>query len=370
MGDDTSMMRAGIVGAGFMAATHARAVRSAGGTVVAAVASVPEGRERAVRVTGAVHGLGTVEELLNRSDVDVVHVCTPNMTHEGFALAAIENGKHVVCEKPLATTASAAHRLVAAVAEHGTVGTVPFVYRFHPMVREMRDRVAAGVLGIPSVVHGSYLQDWLADASATNWRVDATQGGRSRAFADIGSHWFDLFEFILGDPVQALSAQLSTVVERRGDGHPVDTEDAASVQFRTRAGLLGVAVIAQVAAGRRNRLHLEISGTSSSLGFDQERAEELWVGRADAALDVRRDPALLSEDAARLSFLPPGHPQGYQDAFNAFVADSYATMRGSQRPGLPTFADGHRASIICDAVLRSGDEHGAWIEIDQPQDGG
>lgn len=364
------MARAGIIGAGFMAATHARAVRSAGGAVVAAVASTPEGSRRAAEVTGAGEGLDSVEALLSRSDIDVVHVCTPNSTHEAFGLAAIEAGKHVVCEKPLATNATAAERLVTDAAAHGRVGTVPFVYRFHPMVREMHARVASGALGVPSLVHGSYLQDWLADASTSNWRVDAAEGGRSRAFADIGSHWFDLLEFVLGDPVQALSAQLSTVIAQRGDGDPVDTEDAASVQFRTRDGLLGVAVIGQVAAGRRNRLQLEISGTDTSLGFDQERAEELWVGRADAALDVRRDAALLSDAAARLSFLPPGHPQGYQDAFNAFIADSYATIAGSEHPGLPTFADGHRAAVICEAVLRSNDERGAWIELDQPHAGG
>lgn len=362
-----SSMRAGIIGVGFMGSTHARAIRAAGGRVVAAVAATAEGARRAAHATSADEGLASVDQLLSRTDIDVVHICTPNSTHETLSVRALSAGKHIVCEKPIATTSESARRIVDAARAAKRVGTVPFVYRFHPMAREMRARVTRGELGSPSVIHGSYLQDWLASASANNWRVNADAGGASRAFADIGSHWFDLFEFISGDRVARVSARLSTVIAERQGQVDITTEDAASVQFTTERGTLGTVVISQVAAGRKNRLHLELSGTDSSFAFDQESPERLWVGRQDESVDLVRDPAALSPDAARLSFLPSGHPQGYQDAFNAFVTDSYAVMQGSRDEGVPLLASGLRAAELCEAVLTSNERDGAWITAPPPQ---
>ena len=148
-------------------------------------------------------------------DIDVVHVCTPNNTHLDVTLKALEAGKHVVCEKPLATSVQDAAGLHAAALEAGLVGAVPFVYRYHPMVRELRTRIAAGDAGVITSLHGSYLQDWLAGADDQNWRVDDTTGGPSRTFADIGSHWCDLTEFVTGDRIAAISAQLQAIQKLR-----------------------------------------------------------------------------------------------------------------------------------------------------------
>ena len=142
-------------------------------------------------------------------DVDVVHLCVPNHLHAPLATMAFEHGKHVICEKPLTLDGESADELLAAQRAAGTVGAVPFVYRFHPMVRELRARIAADELGRLHLVHGTYLQDWLADAGDTDWRLDPAAGGRSRAFADIGSHWFDLVEFVTGERVTHLSAKFS-----------------------------------------------------------------------------------------------------------------------------------------------------------------
>jgi len=342
-----------------MGATHARAIRASGGYVAVLVTNDSRRSAAAGNALRAEEATTDLAAVLADETIDVVHVCTPNSTHADIASAALAVGKPVVCEKPLATSGDVAAALARQADDRQVTTAVPFVYRFHPMVREMRARVRAGQLGRLSVAHGSYLQDWLAGPDADNWRVDPAAGGRSRAFADIGSHWCDLFEFVTGDLITEVSAQVRTVFPQRG-GRPVHTEDAASVHLRTRSGLLGTMVISQTAAGRKNRLHLEVSGSDSSLAFDQEDSERLWIGRRDGSITAQRDPATLDPSAAGYAFLPAGHPQGYQDCFNAFVADAHAAVSGMVPDGLPTFADGARAARLCDAVLQSAHEAGAW----------
>ncbi|WP_460436255.1 Gfo/Idh/MocA family protein [Angustibacter speluncae] len=352
--------RVGIVGTGFMARVHARAALVSGADLVGVVGSSPASGAGAAAALGARRGYADLDQLLAEADVDVVHVCTPNDTHAPFALQVLASGRAVVCEKPLATTLADAQAMHEAAS--GCTATVPFVYRFHPMVREARARVAAGEAGRVSSLHGSYLQDWLASGSDENWRVDPARGGLSRAFGDIGSHWCDLMEFVTGDRIAQLSARTSTVLPRRG-GREVSTEDVVTVQFETAAGVLGTLVVSQVAAGRKNRLHLEVNGTDTSFAFDQEQPELLWAGRRAGSQLLVRDPDAASPDAARLSRLPSGHAQGYQDCFDAFVADTYAALAGAEPEGLPRFADGARSAAVVDAVLRSATSAGAWTEV-------
>ncbi|WP_184919784.1 Gfo/Idh/MocA family protein [Saccharothrix ecbatanensis] len=356
-------LRVAVVGAGFMGRVHAEAARRAGAAVVAAVASTPEAADHAARTVGAERGYPDLDALLAEAGADVVHVCTPNARHAEAVEAALAAGAHVICEKPLSTSAVQADALTAAALAAGRVGTVPFVYRFHPMVRELRARLASGEAGVVSTVTGGYLQDWLAGPNDDDWRVDSAVGGPSRAFADIGSHWCDLFEFVTGDRIHRLSAQTATV-QARPRPSVTPTEDAAVVQFTTAAGVLGTLVVSQVAAGRKNRLHLEVSGTESSFAFDQEDPERLWVGRRDGNRVLVRDPSTLSPSAAKYARLPAGHAQGYQDCFDAFVADTYRAVRGEDRPdGLPTFADGLRATRITEAVLLSAASAGEWTTV-------
>ncbi|MEU4680372.1 Gfo/Idh/MocA family oxidoreductase [Micromonospora sp. NPDC023737] len=353
-------LRVALVGAGFMGQVHAEAARRAGASVVGVVASRPERAAAAARATGADEGYRDLAALLDQAEIDVLHVCTPNTSHAPVVAAALAAGVHVICEKPLATGSADAVALVEAAA--GRVAAVPFVYRFHPMVRELRARLAAGEAGHLSSVTGGYLQDWLSRPSDDDWRVDSALGGPSRAFADIGSHWCDLFEFATGDRISRLSAR-TAVVHERAPGNRTPTEDLAAVHFTTTAGLVGTLVVSQVAAGRKNRLQLEISGTEASFGFDQEDPERLWIGRRDGGQTLLRDPATLHPSAARYVRLPAGHAQGYQDCFDAFVADTYRAVRGEVPDGLPTFTDGLRAVRITDAVLASAAEDGAWTQV-------
>ncbi|WP_309102359.1 Gfo/Idh/MocA family oxidoreductase [Microbacterium sp.] len=358
------MIRAGILGGGFMARVHRTASRDAGAELRAVATSSASGGRIAALALGAERAEADSEALLDAADIDVVHICTPNATHADLALRAFAAGKHVVCEKPLATTASDAKRLVDAAAEHGLVGAVPFVYRYHPMVREARSRMQRGDVGELLTLDCSYLQDWMLLPSDDDWRVQASSGGASRAFADIGSHLCDLIEFVIGERIRALSARTRRVFAERA-GRAVDTEDIVAVLIETQSGALGTLLISQMAAGRKNALTLELHGSKQSLRFEQERPEELWVGSRAQSQLLLRDPSTADADSARLQRVPAGHAMGYQDAFNGFMADVYAAIAGEEPEGLPTFADGHRAAVLTEAVLDSAAHDGRWMEVSQ-----
>ncbi len=379
-------IRVAVIGTGMIAGVHARAARAAGAEVVGVLGRTPSRSEQVAAQLDVPRGYASLDEVIADAP-DVVHVCTPNDQHHPQSLAVIRAGINVVCEKPLAISAEQAAELVAAADEAGVVATVPFVYRYHPVVREIRARIAAGELGRLLAVHGHYLQDWMLDEDASSWRVDAGAGGVSRAFADIGSHWCDLVEFVTGDPFAAVSAATDIVYPTRpaasgpsfsgspdpdpvadaGQRAEVTTEDTAVATFRTGTGRIGNVVVSQVAAGRKNRLWFEVDGTLGSAAFDQEQPEAAWFGNERGAQIVVRDPSLGFPDQRRLAVVPAGHPQGYLDAFAAFVADTYAAVRAegdrSAWPeGLPTFADGARAASVIEAVVASAAD-GTWRPV-------
>lgn len=354
-------VRAGFIGGGFMAAVHTRAARAARAELVALASSSPERASRAAADLGVARAEPDARALAAASDLDVVHVCSPNARHAEHALAAIAGGHHVVCEKPIATTVEDALRMTEAAASAGVVGAVPFVYRYHPMVRQARALVADGAVGSILTVDGAYLQDWLVDADDQNWRTDVAAGGASRAFADIGSHLCDLIEFVTGDRIARLTARTRTVYADRG-GAPVANEDVVALVVEFAGGALGTLLVSQLAPGRKNGLVFELHGTAQSVRFAQERPEELWLGRRAGSGLILRDPASDAPDSARLSAVPAGHPMGYQDAFTAFVTDAYAAMAGATPEGLPDLVDGLRAAQLTQAVLDSAAAGGAWIE--------
>ena len=361
----SAALRSGIIGTGFIGGVHARAVHAAGGTLTAVADSSPATAERGRERLRAGRAASSAQELIESDDVDVVHVCTPNHLHAPLAEQALAAGKHVVCEKPLATTLDEAQHLADLADKAGVVTAVPFVYRYYPTVREVRARIRAGEPGPLWLLHGSYLQDWLVGEGESNWRVDPALGGASRAFADIGVHWCDLMEFATGHRITSLTAALaSAYAQRRGpDGvAPVATEDGAALLFRTDQGATGSLVASQVSPGRKNRLWFSFDGTSASYSFDQELPDSLWVGGKHGNTTVHRSPELLSAEAGAYVTLPAGHPQGYQDSFNAFVADTYAAITGPAPEGSPTFSDGLRAAQITAAVLESARSR-SWVEV-------
>ncbi|MFT4042333.1 MAG: Gfo/Idh/MocA family oxidoreductase [Gordonia sp. (in: high G+C Gram-positive bacteria)] len=375
--DPSPPLRVAIIGTGMIAATHIRAARDAGGTVLGVLGSTPERSAAAAADLRVPVGYPDLDALLAEHP-DVVHICTPNDTHVSYALAVIGAGVHVVVEKPISVDLPGAQRLATAVAAAGVVATVPYVYRYHPIVREIRARRIAGELGEVALIHGSYLQDWLISPDASTWRIDPDRGGPSRAFADIGTHWCDLAEFVSGEQFTEVTAATTITYPTRPAGSlasfataagnlaervPVRTEDTASALLRTRRGITASTVISQVSGGRKNRLWLEIDGTAGSAVFDQEHPEVAWFGTDTGTTLAHRGEGNVSADQARLNRVPAGHSQGWTDAFAGFVADTYtAVATGTIPDGLPTVTDGLRSVQIIDAVLSSA-ATGSWTPI-------
>lgn len=390
-------IQAVIVGAGFIGSVHAAAVRGVGATVRGVVGSTPSRSAALAEEWNVPARYPDLAAVLADDAVDVVHICTPNALHADQAVAAMRAGKHVICEKPIATSIADAERLAAVSAETGRTLAVPYVYRYHPLVREIRARRMSGDFGAWQLLHGSYLQDWMLDTGTTNWRVDAARGGPSRAFADIGSHWCDLVEWVAGVRFHEVTARLGVTIPARPAGsgdtfspnsgtssepngpngpesgtngaapdglRPVSTEDVAAVLLRTADGVLGSLTVSQVSAGRKNRLWFELDGADGSAVFDQENPESVWLGDAEGARLLVRDPGRGSAEQRRLATLPPGHTQGYGDCFRAFVDDAYSAMAGHQVEGLPTAADGVRSAHLVDAVLRADDSL-AWTVVER-----
>lgn len=381
MTNGSARRRVAILGVGMIGDVHRRAALLAGAEIVGVLASSPERSAEVAAAWGVEQAYGSIDDVLT-GDAEIVHICTPNSSHVPYAVALMESGKHVLCEKPLGVGLADARHAAEVAERTGMVNTMPFAYRFHPMARELRARVQSPEFGRVNLMHGSYLQDWLLDPLATSWRVDPAAGGPSRAFGDIGSHWCDLVEWVTGDRIAELVSTTSITIKQRpaataasfsaarGEASLVDvtTEDSALIMFRTAKDVAGSAVISQLSAGRKNRLWVEIDGMHHSAVFDQELPEQLWLGEETGSRLLVRDPHQGSAEQRRLATLPAGHAQGYAQCFEAYVADSYAAVdayhgQGEVPDGLPTFADGARAAAICDAMLRSAASR-TWVAVE------
>lgn len=358
------MQKALIIGTGFMGGAHARAVRSAGHLVSGFVGTSQSKAEALADNFPGAAAFDNVVQALRATKPDVVHVCTPNFLHVEHSLHAIDFGANVICEKPIATNLDDAERLLGSTNENGVIGVVPFVYRFYAAVQEIRHRVATNEAGDLHLLHGSYLQDWLADSEETNWRVDSDKGGSSRAFADIGVHWCDLVEHISGHQITRVVATASKAHGQR-QGREVNTEDAVSVVFETNRGARGSLVVSQVSLGRKNRIWIEIDGEDASFTFDHDAPNTVLIGglTTSTLLDAGFEN-LEGPDARRLRTIPSGHPQGYLDAFTSLMSTAYRSFEsGVVDPMLPTFADGLRAVRLTEAVMQSA-QSGDWVELE------
>ncbi len=275
--------------------------------------------------------------------------------------------------------------LTLATSRPGQIAAVNYNVRFYPLCHEMRARVERGDLGRVHSVTGSYTQDWLLHPADYNWRVEADGGTNLRAVADIGTHWMDLAQFVVGRPIVSVLADLATVhPERRRPSGPAETfaganrttetlpvrittEDYAAVLLGFEDGARGSFHVSQVHAGRKNRLLLEVAGTEASMTWDSESPNRLWIGHRAASNEaLERDPALLSPLAAALCHYPGGHAEGFPDTFAQLFRAVYsaaATPEALRGPAAyPTFADGHREVRLCEAIARSA-RGGGWEPV-------
>lgn len=354
---------AAVVGIGFIGVVHVEALRRLGVQVHGVVGS---SHERAVvrsRELGLPPAYETFEAMLDDRRVDVVHITSPNHLHHQQAKAALAAGKHVVCEKPLTTTSVESADLVAAAERSGLVHAVNFNLRYYPVNQHARGLIAGGGLGDVRLATGRYLQDWLLDEDAWNWRLDADLGGRLRTVGDIGSHWMDMTTFLTGRRIESVMADLTTFIKTRR-GREVRTEDAATILLRYEGGARGAFAVSQMSAGRKNSFQYEIGGADSSVAWDQERPNELWIGHRGRPNEVLvRDPALMNELGRRATYLPGGHAEGFAETFKALYAAVYAAVAaGAPGGSYPTFADGHDSMLALDAIALSAQE-GRWVEV-------
>jgi predicted dehydrogenase len=379
-------VRVAVIGTGFAGGSHVEALRRVPGIEVVAVAGSSGERAQAAadRLQVPV-ATGDYRTLLDDAAIDAVHNCTPNDLHHEITAAALDAGKHVLAEKPLAMSSRETADLVARAERAGTVTGVCFNYRHYPLVAEARAMLADGRAGRPHLIRGAYLQDWLLDAADWNWRLQSERSGASRAIGDIGSHWMDLLQHVTGRRIARVYARLGRLHEKRlrpagptqtfdrGGGAgaepvAVDTEDFATVLFELDDGCPGVFTVSQVTPGKRNGLTFEIDAGAVSLAWDQELPNALHIGRRDRPNEVLvRDPALLSPAAAALAHYPAGHEEGWPDGLKNLVLDFYAGVRARRRgephdSSVATFADAHRITRAVEAILES-QRDGSWVDI-------
>ncbi|HEU4571800.1 MAG TPA: Gfo/Idh/MocA family oxidoreductase [Candidatus Limnocylindrales bacterium] len=376
---------AAVIGTGFIGTVHVEALRRIGVDVRGVLGSSPErGRERAA-LLGVRRAYDSLDELLADDSVQVVHVTSPNNLHVPQARAALEAGRHVVCEKPLAMTVEESAELVRAAASARVVNAVNFNIRFYPLHQHVREAIANGELGEVRFVTGHYLQDWLLLAGDWNWRLEPDKGGSLRAVGDIGSHWLDLMAFLTGQPIVSVLADLATFLEVRQQPRgpietfatersadtierPMETEDVASILLRFANGARGAVSVSQVSPGRKNSLVWEIDGSTSAAAWDSETPDHLWLGHRDRPNEIlMRNPALMHAAGRTAAALPGGHVEGFGDTFAALFRAVYADVAAgapSDRPLYATFADGHDEMLVGEAVATSARE-GRWTDVER-----
>lgn len=375
-----------VIGAGFMGPTHVEALRRLNINVVG-ILGVDEAESRqAAQKLGLGKAFADFAAVLADKQVQSVHITTPNRLHFEMARAALKAGKHVLCEKPLAMNSRESGELAALAQSTGRAAGVNYNMRFYPLNIEIRERIRRGDLGDILSVYGSYVQDWLLYPTDYNWRVLDKEGGQLRAIADIGTHWLDLMYAVTGLDVEAVCADLHTIhpvrqrplgevetfkgkVEQVAATVPVEiaTEDLGSVMLRFRGGARGHLWVSQATAGRKNCLRFEIAGSKAAAAWNGEKPNELWLGYRDHANEILlKDPGLVSDAARTATSFPGGHIEGYPDTFKqcfrAFY-DYIAAGDPTAPPPFPTFAEGHREVLLCEAILQSHQEQ-RWIEIE------
>ncbi|MFD7076384.1 Gfo/Idh/MocA family protein [Nocardioides sp. NPDC059952] len=389
MTEQKATLGVGMIGYAFMGAVHSHAWRSAHrffDLPLTPRMQVLCGRD-ATRVAEAATRFGWEEsvtdwrDVIARDDVDLVDVCTPGDTHAEIAIAALEAGKHVLCEKPLANSVAEAERMAAAAAvaaERGVRAMVGFTYRRVPAIALARKLVADGRLGELHHVRAQYLQDWLADPEAPlSWRLDKTKAG-SGALGDIGAHVIDLTQHITGDRILEVSGMLETFVKERpvaesssglsatagAERGPVTVDDAALFLARFAGGAVGSFEATRFATGRKNAIRIEINGSKGSLAFDFEDMNVLHFHDAtlpDTEGGFRRIVVTEPEHPWVAGWWPPGHGLGYEHGFTHQVVDLVQALGEGAEP-TPTFADGLQVQRVLAAVETSSDTR-TWQEI-------
>ena len=371
-------IRLGMVGGGrgaFIGAVHRIAARidDQYELVAGAFSSDPERSAASAADLGVARSYGSFAEMAAREarrkdGIEAVAIVTPNHMHAPVALQFLKRGIHVICDKPLTATLPEAKRLAKAAEASGVVFALTHNYTGYPMIRQAKAMVAAGDLGEIRLVQVEYAQDWLAepvDNKQADWRTDPARSGAGGSTGDIGTHAFNLANFVSGLTLAELSADLQSFVP----GRRVD--DNAHVLLRYTSGARGMLWCSQVAAGQENGLRLRIYGTRAGIEWEQENPNYLWVGPLGAPkYRLTRGGAGSGEAAARLTRIPAGHPEGYLEGFANIYAEAARAII-ARRDGtaldpataFPGLKEGLEGVAFVDACVRSSKRNAAWTGL-------
>jgi predicted dehydrogenase len=383
-------IRYGIVGLGFVGPHHVEAVRRLG--FVEIVAAAGANREKTRQKAEQLHipkTYGSYQQLVADPDIDVVGIATPTWLHHPVAMAAIANRKHVIVDKPIATTSQESREMRDAARAAGVVNAVTFNYRYHPAVQQARAMIARDEIGSIRFVHGQYLQDWLMYETDFSWRLEPDKAGEACSIGDAGSHWYDLAEFITGLRIISVLADLTTTIKVRKrpigesreafaasitgqtEDFQVEVDDLSNLLVRFDNGAVGNFLASQVCAGHKNDLRIEVNGSRASLAWKAERAEELWIGRRDGPNQLlMKDPSLSASSVQPYAALPGGHNEGWPDAFKNLMRNILTFIAEGRDPAsadgmlFPRFEEGCRAATIVDAIVKSHRAGGRWLDVE------
>lgn len=360
-------LRAAIVGTGGISRTHGRRIRDLGSTVVGVCGRSLGSANALADDLGGSEVYTDLDEMLDRQRPDVLHICSPHGHHADQSRAAMERGVHVVCEKPLATSADDARSVMELAATSRVHAAVCLTKRSYPMVAELRSRIAAGAIGKVAAVRGEYLS---SDSCHDNygWGFDKSIAGPSYATADLGLHWLDLVEHVTGSPVALVDARFSTtrpVRIRDGEEVAIDVEDYVRVFIELADGTPASAVFSGITPGQPNGCAIHVDGRDGGLDWRVDTPNQLGHRPPFGSTEIiDRDPPRLSAEAQRRSFAPAGHVEGFADAFRNLFRDVYWSIAGEAVP-YPDFADGFRVATLIDSI-RASAEGGTAVEVPAP----
>ncbi|GGG01228.1 Gfo/Idh/MocA family protein [Paenibacillus abyssi] len=377
-------VKAAVIGTGFIGKAHVEAIRRMGHVELAAI--VLDGQEKADAAAASLHvpkAYGNYRDLLHDSEIEVIHNCTPNHMHFEINKQALLHGKHVLSEKPLTRTYEESQELYLLAREKGLVTGVNFNYRQFPMIQHLRAMVQDNDLGDIRLVRGSYLQDWLFYDTDYNWRIEPEYGGKTRAIGDIGSHVFDLAQYVTGMRIVEVFADTVTAIPKRykplhqwstfhsgskEETELVDihTEDYGSVLVKFENGGRGVFTVSQISAGKKNALELHIDGSKASVSWRQEEPNHLDVGFRDKPAEtVRRDPGCVKAAALPYLHYPGGHEEGWPESLKNMMLHFYDQVLGmdNRSQSVASFEEGHNIMLIEEAIVKSA-ETGSWQKIE------
>jgi predicted dehydrogenase len=378
------MINIGLIGTGYIGPIHLDALSRIEGVKVKKVCDVNESLAvRTAEKYNVPECCTDYMEIINDDDIDVIHNCATNRFHYPITMAALEREKHVLSEKPLAMKLEEAEELVVTAEKKGVVTGVDFCYRYYPLVQEIAVKIKKGELGKVRMVTGTWFQDWLSNPTDYSWRLEKSESGDSNIAADIGSHWFDLVQFVTGLKVSEVMVDFSTLIpvrkkpkrqvlafEKVGvedtEDINVELEEYAAVLFRLTDGVPGTFTTSQTCAGRKSDTEFQIYGDKCSYAWNHKRSNELWIGYRQKPNEILiENPVLQDKTTSQYATLPAGHPLGYYDAVLNLFQDFYNVIKSNEETSpisRPTFKTGCDEMKILEAMVRSNRTR-QWAEV-------